>query len=128
MPTQRDLTHTRSKKFLAQRLGATVKAICRFQGMSHKQLGALAGLTEPQISRLLAGAQHWRELDIQNVADALRVDPGIFFETPQAALDLLGYPTDLIRGFLDNTLTAEQLAITSRYSDIGSDLHLAAVA
>lgn len=104
------------KNLLRRRIGVTARALMRLRGMTARALADAGGYTEPQISRLLNGKQHWKDNDLEAVTNALELPhPGVLFETPHEALRMLGMPEDLIAALLGNSLTPEQMAITSRY-------------
>lgn len=84
--------HLRHHDPAGARIGQTIKVITKARGRTIRWLAAAVGIKESSLYDRLSGVTGITAPELERVAQALEVDPGVLFKDPQM---LLGVKDDL---------------------------------
>lgn len=97
-----------------EQVGFIVRILCTFRGMSLAELSAEVGFTRQTMSNKLNGHTKFTFDEILGLADALDVDPRVWFDDPENALSYLR--TGRVNQILPSTSTPD---IQDDHADTG---------
>lgn len=89
-----DIRQTREVDPVRRQIGQNVKAELIRQGLGQEAVGEALGVSQPQISRRIAGSIGFEAAEIARVAHMLGVSPDRLMDVPAALLD--AEPTEVV--------------------------------
>lgn len=75
------MKHAQSSE-LTENVSRVIKILLARDGLSQTDLAEILGYNASTITRGLNGERKWSADDIQHLAEAFEVSPGVFFEEP----------------------------------------------
>lgn len=72
-----------------EQLATTIRVLCGYHGISVADLARRIGTNPHYLSNRMLGKIRWNSGDLRQMADALDVEPAVWFDAPENALKYL---------------------------------------